>query len=53
MGRFLSPDWNAKEEPVPYAKLGNPQTLNLYSYVQDNPRTRVDADGHSTLVFDA
>jgi RHS repeat-associated protein len=21
MGRFLSPDWSAKAEPVPYAKL--------------------------------
>ncbi len=46
MGRFMSPDWSAKEEPVPYAKLDNPQTLNLYSYVQNNPLTRVDADGH-------
>jgi RHS repeat-associated protein len=26
MGRFLSPDWSAKEEPVPYAKLDNPQS---------------------------
>jgi RHS repeat-associated protein len=46
MGRFLSPDWSAKVEPVPYAKLDDPQTLNLYSYVQNNPLTRVDADGH-------
>lgn len=46
MGRFLSPDWAAKEEPVPYAKLDNPQTLNLYSYVQNNPLSHVDADGH-------
>ena len=30
MGRFLSPDWSAKAEPVPYAKLDNPQSLNLY-----------------------
>jgi RHS repeat-associated protein len=35
MGRFMSPDWSAQEEPVPYAKLDNPQTLNLYSYVQN------------------
>ena len=33
MGRWLSPDWSAKEEPVPYAKLDDPQTLNLYGYV--------------------
>lgn len=46
MGRFLSPDWSAKLEPVPYAKLDNPQSLNLYSYVLNNPLSRVDADGH-------
>jgi len=46
MGRFLSPDWSAKAEPVPYAKLGNPQSLNLYAYVQNNPLTGVDPDGH-------
>lgn len=45
-GRFLSPDWSAKEDPVPYANLENPQTLNLYSYVQNNPLTRADTDGH-------
>jgi len=45
-GRFLSPDWSAKEEPVPYAKLDNPQTLNLYEYVGNNPVGRADADGH-------
>ena len=50
MGRFLSPDWSAKEEPVPYAKLDNPQTLNLYSYVQNNPLIRVDADGHQDVA---
>lgn len=46
MGRFLSPDWAAKAEPVPYAKLDNPQSLNLYSYVGNNPLARFDADGH-------
>lgn len=46
MGRFMSPDWSAQEEPVPYAKLDDPQTLNLYSYVGNNPLARVDADGH-------
>jgi RHS repeat-associated protein len=37
MGRFMSPDWAAKAEPVPYSKLDDPQTLNLYSYVRNNP----------------
>ena len=46
MGRWMSPDWSAKEEPVPYAKLDNPQTLNLYQYVGNNPLSKADADGH-------
>jgi RHS repeat-associated protein len=46
MGRFMSPDWSAKEDPVPYASLDDPQSLNLYSYVRNNPLIRVDADGH-------
>lgn len=45
-GRFLSPNWSAKAEPVPYAKLDDPQSLNLYSYVRNNPVDRSDADGH-------
>lgn len=47
MGRFMSPDWSAKEEPVPYAKLDNPQSLNLYAYVLNNPLSNVDTDGHA------
>jgi hypothetical protein len=46
MGRFMSPDWSAKIVPVPYAKLDNPQSLNLYAYVGNNPLIHVDADGH-------
>jgi RHS repeat-associated protein len=46
MGRFLSPDWSAKAEPVPYAKMDDPQSLNLYSYVRNNPLARTDPDGH-------
>jgi len=46
MGRFMSPDWSAQEEPVPYAKLDNPQSLNLYAYVLNNPLILVDTDGH-------
>jgi RHS repeat-associated protein len=49
MGRFLSPDWSAKAEPVSYAKLDDPQSLNLYSYVRNNPLSRIDADGHYEL----
>jgi RHS repeat-associated protein len=50
LGRFLSPDWSAQAEPVPYAKLGDPQSLNLYSYVLNNPISSVDADGHDVNV---
>jgi RHS repeat-associated protein len=46
MGRFMSPDWAAKIMPVPYAVLADPQSLNLYAYVRNNPMTRFDADGH-------
>ncbi len=46
MSRFFSPDWSSGPEPVPYAKLDNPQTLNLYSYVGNNPTTLRDPDGH-------
>jgi RHS repeat-associated protein len=46
MGRFMSPDWAAKATPVPYAKLDNPQSLNLYAYVGNNPLSRMDPDGH-------
>ena len=45
MGRFMSPDWSAKEEPVPYAKMDDPQSLNLYAYVLDNPLSHVDPTG--------
>src|SRR5271157_2851660 len=50
MGRFLSPDWSAKTQPVPYAKLDDPQTLNLYAYVGNNPLNRVDKDGHADVL---
>jgi RHS repeat-associated protein len=50
MGRFMSPDWSAKEEPVPYGHLDNPQSLNLYGYVLNNPESSVDADGHESLA---
>jgi RHS repeat-associated protein len=47
LGRFMSPDWAAKPVTVPYATFGDPQTLNLYSYVENGPLNRVDADGHA------
>jgi RHS repeat-associated protein len=51
MGRWMSPDWSAKEEPVPYAKLDNPQSLNLYAYVGNNPLSNADPDGHACTAM--
>ena len=39
MGRFLSPDDVG-------GHIENPQTLNLYSYVANNPLSRTDPTGH-------
>ena len=47
LGRFMTPDWAVKPTTVPYAKFGDPQTLNLYSYVENGPLNRIDPDGHS------
>jgi RHS repeat-associated protein len=48
-GRFMSPDWSASPVAVPYADINNPQSLNLYSYVKNNPLSHADADGHVQL----
>ncbi len=58
-GRFLSPDeWKGGPDdaltgqdiiaagPLPYADIGNPQTLNKYAYVINNPLRYTDPDGH-------
>ena len=50
LGRFTIPDWAAKPTAVPYAKFGDPQTLNLYSYVENSPVNRADADGHDAAL---
>jgi RHS repeat-associated protein len=46
MGRFMTPDWAARPTAVPYAVFGDPQSLNLYTYVRNDPVSRADADGH-------
>jgi RHS repeat-associated protein len=46
LGRFMTPDWAARPTAVPYAAFGDPQSLNLYGYVRNDPVTRADADGH-------
>ncbi len=50
MGRFLSPDWSAGAVPIPYAKLDDPQSMNLYSYVQNMPLSAIDPDGHDCML---
>jgi RHS repeat-associated protein len=50
-GRFTSPDWSAWPQPVPYANLSDPQTLNLYAYVRNNPVRIADVDGHSDYIW--
>ncbi len=46
LGRFMTPDWAAAPAAVPYANYGDPQSLNLYAYVENSPVTGIDADGH-------
>ena len=46
----MSPDYNDDPDPVPYADFTNPQSLNLYSYVNNNPLVNVDPDGHDCVV---
>jgi len=46
LGRFVTPDWSAKPVPVPYVELGDPQSLNQYAYVRNNPLSKNDPDGH-------
>ena len=41
----MSPDWASRPVAVPYSNLSDPQSLNLYSYVTNNPLSLVDADG--------
>jgi len=46
MGRFMKPDdpfnWNQSD----------PQSLNLYGYVSNNPLSRIDPDGHDCVYVD-
>jgi RHS repeat-associated protein len=44
MGRFMSPDDDSGEH------ADAPQSWNLYSYVQNNPITNTDPDGHDCVV---
>jgi RHS repeat-associated protein len=45
-GGFTSPDWSEQPQTTPYAKIEDPQTLNLYGYLRNNPLSGADPDGH-------
>jgi RHS repeat-associated protein len=53
MGRWMSSDWADKPEAVPYSSLDNPQSLNLYGYVNNNPLSHADPDGHECPTCDS
>jgi RHS repeat-associated protein len=46
IGRWMTPDWSDAPSAVPYAKLSDPQSLNIYSFVTDDPLSHTDLDGH-------
>ena len=46
LARFVTPDWSKNPQGVPYADFANPQSLNLYGYVRNNPLSTIDPDGH-------
>jgi len=43
----MTPDWSATPAAVPFANPADPQSLNLYSYVVNNPLNRTDPTGHN------
>lgn len=47
IGRFISSDYSDDPDPTPYADYSNPQSLNLYSYVLNDPLVNVDVDDHT------
>ena len=46
LGKWMSPDWAGKAQAIPYADLTDPQSLNLYTYLRNNPLRSADLDGH-------
>ena len=53
LGRFNSPDSvgdGLDPVPVPWANFENPQSLNLYTYVRNNPLANSDPDGNDCVV---
>jgi RHS repeat-associated protein len=50
-GRFTSPDFSPRPQPTAYALRTDPQTLNLYGYLRNNPLATIDADGHGDFAI--
>lgn len=51
LGRFIGADYSDFFPfPVPSADFGDPQSLNLYAYTDNNPSTNADPDGHDCVV---
>ena len=48
MGRFMNPDPSG----LYFANLADPQSLNLYSYVRNNPLTNTDPTGLDCVYLD-
>lgn len=46
LGRWMSADWSDGPSEIPYANPAAPQSMNLYSYVGNNPTSARDLDGH-------
>ena len=49
LGRWVSADWSPTPIPVPYADFHDPQSLNLYGFVLNNPLSKIDPNGHEDL----
>jgi RHS repeat-associated protein len=52
MARWLKADWSEGPSTVPYATFSDPQSLNLYMYVGDNPLIGRDPNGHCCDAYD-
>jgi RHS repeat-associated protein len=50
LGRWMTPDWSDAPSAVPYATYSNPQSLNLYGFVTDDPLSHTDLDGHEQFT---